>query len=210
MVFDIVIGNPPYNDNNDMQTKSDVKKTGQATFYKLFIDKATTWVKQDGSICYILPPGAIREFTRNNLYINAIKLIPLSAWPKGITARWYITSFAKNTTKIVNDDIRPFIKWNQNKLSNSIRISGGGLGGDSMCRPDKIMTNYPGSLPWVKLELLPTNTNRDNFKTLLTVLNPYLKRYAFQWSTWHKLIDYQWIEGKTVLTEQDIKQHYGI
>mgnify|MGYP001143743275 CR=1 FL=1 len=74
MKYDIVIGNPPYNDEDSIQENMNHRRGSNLA--RVFLDAACTWVKPEGSIHLVLPvsrtltPSVIRDLKKDQgLYL---------------------------------------------------------------------------------------------------------------------------------------------
>jgi len=216
MKFNLIIGNPPYNDSKDSKFKKNGANAGGANFYKKFIDKANIQIKDDGIIAFITPPGAFKSFYKNNLYINGQYFNHINTFGKNIAT---VTYFAgKNNKKINIDNIQnKFIEFDKNRLTTKSTRNGYFV--YSYIKPTKIISFDE----WSKLskkdqsdkyrnsfELSQCDLNKKNLEFLLNFFSGYLNNYGAMWSSFNKKIKYQWLEGLTYeINNIHIQNFYG-
>jgi hypothetical protein len=218
MKFDLIIGNPPYNDAKDSSAKKNDSKEGQANFYKKFIAKASNMIKPDGQVVFILPPGAHKDFYKNGLFLDKITLVPNNVWPKPIQTRlWYSNKTPKQVATVTNPILSKILEYDMNKILG--RESDAGLKVYNYTRPLSIVTKTEYNKLSKKEQnkyavgfyLSNSDQNKRNLNTLLEFFQLYLDNYAKQWHSYNKILKYQWLEGLNYdITVDNIKTHYGL
>lgn len=225
MKFDVIIGNPPYNDGNEsaVKDKHNKKTQGTATYYKYFIQQAFDLLKETGKVAFILPPGAHKYFYSSRFNLDRVHFVDGHCWPKTLVTRlWFASKSLLLLPEITPVIFSKIIDWKQ------FISHGDSKGGictynftistftqseekvykrsyvDSLSKEEQAKSN-------IKWNLYETDTNLANLRTLLKFFHKYLHFFGYQWHSWNNTMDYQWLEGrKTLITEQDIIDHYGL
>jgi len=227
MKFDIIIGNPPYNDSSESGQKKNGATTQGATFYQKFINKSKQLIKDDGTIAFILPGGAYNSFLDEGLVLTHVHHIDGRFWPKVLSTKaWFAIKpqtgmFYSKPTQ--SPDI--FNKILDTKHYQAKAGKGGGAittySFTKSCfteAEDKVYkTSYVKSKDKkfqrnnpTQWDLPDTDINVTNLTFLLKWFADWFHFYGYQWYMWNKLFDYKWIDGKTQpITEQDIIDYYG-
>jgi hypothetical protein len=218
MKFDVVIGNPPYNDIKDSKAKRNSSKEGQANLYKRFISRASSLLDENGTLIYLLPPGATKEFYKNKLFLHKVTLVPNNSWPKPIQTRiWYSTKIPTNNVTITNPVLSKVLEYAPQRILG--RESNAGIKAYNYTRPLSILTKTDynrldkkeQSKYAVGFYLQDLPQNKTNLHTLLEYFQLFLDDYAKQWHSYNKTLKYQWLEGlQHNITEQDIIEYYGL
>jgi hypothetical protein len=218
MAFDIVIGNPPYNDGNGAADKKGGSKHMKTNLYPGFIEIGYKLSKPDGIVAYILPHGAFNYFYKSNLFLTHVFFNPTKIWGKAIPTRsWIATKQPQNTAKIVTPIFEKIAKWEQTRVLNRQMKPGFKL--YNYIRPLRVFSvdeinnmdekeanknNAPIFLPY-------SDQNKRNITFLLTFFNKFLDEYSAMWGSYSKTLDYNWLNGLTYdITEQHIKDNYGL
>jgi hypothetical protein len=218
MKYDLIIGNPPYNDSKDSAAKKNNSKEGQANFYKKFIVKAKTQIKPDGQIAFILPPGAHKDFYKSGLFLDKVTMVPNSVWPKPIQTRlWYSSLTPKSKATITNSTLNKILEYDMNILLN--REANAGIKVYNYTRPLTVLTKTEYNKMSkgeqakyaVGFYLTDSTQNKTNLNILLGYFQLYLDGIGKQWHSFNKCLKYKWLEGiGKDITEKDIINHYGL
>jgi hypothetical protein len=217
--FDIVIGNPPYNDEKDSKVKDNVgKTTGAANFYKKFIEKAFELQTEDGITAFILPPGAWRTFEKYGYNVDWVIFNRLDDWGiKKIATQSWVCSKQKRTTQTKHPILNRIWHWEKkNKVNKDGLYSYGFLAGTS--NKGKIgftylkQTNNPEGRSGSKnINLSRTPLNRANFLFLLKWLGKFADQYQIQTTPFVNILKYEWLEGLDhKITEEDVVKYYQL
>lgn len=217
MKFDVVIGNPPYNDGEGAADKKGGSKHMKTNLYPGFIDKAYKVSKDNAIIAFILPHGAFNYFYKSKLWLTHVFFNPTKVWGKQIPTRSWIASKHPSSAQIVTPIFNKIAKWDANRVVSRNMTPGFKL--YNYIRPLKVFTvdevnnmvkkeagknNAPIFLP-------NTPQNKTNITFLLTFLNKFLDQYSAMWGSYSKTLDYDWLDGlQNNITEQDIQNHYQL
>ena len=217
MQFDIILGNPPFNDLDGATDKKHGSKHMKTNLYPGFINLASKHIKPNGYVGYILPHGAFRYIYKSGLYVKTVLLNRTRVWGKQIPTRTWIAVTSPTTTNVGPTIFSKIAKWTHSRVLNRKMTPGYKL--YNYIRPLRIYTadevskmeektanknNAPIFIPH-------TVQNKKNLDILLTFFNRYLDQYAAMWGSYSKILDYDWIDGLTYdITEDDIKRYYNL
>jgi len=198
MKFDIVIGNPPYNDNNTSRT---INKTtmDNTTVLNKWIKYISNQIKQNGIILIISTPGIGRKIEKHGLHIHKLTFIPDKTWIKKISAVWWVLGKLSKPTFIHNKTINKMMKINHTPKSGQ------------SCKYDK-MHGYIGGNKFYNSYLTNTKQNEVNLETIMKFIQPWVKKMGIiYWINVMRYVDYGWLEGLTYnITEKDIINYYRL
>ena len=228
MKFDLIIGNPPYNDPTESAQKKNGATTQGATFYQIFINKSKQIIKDDGIISFILPGGAYNSFLNEGLILKHVHHIDGRCWPKVLSTKaWFAHKPKEEILSYPNPTQSPSI-FNKILNTNHYRVkakrSGGAITTYSFTKScftqteNKVYkttfvkqqnTKFQRNNP-TQWDLPDTDINVRNLTFLLKWFADWFHFYGYQWYMWNKLFDYKWLDGITHnITQQDIIDHYG-
>jgi hypothetical protein len=223
MTFDIILGNPPYNDSQESLQKRNGATTQGGSFYKHFIKLGLQHLAPDGTLAFILPGGAYNSFIKAGGYINHVFHIHGKYWPKVLSTKiWFVNKYPNNTITTNPPVFKKLLTLNNYRKPQR---GGGKITSYSFTASaftstqDKIFkTSYVKTLSKkeqqhnnTQWELEDTDINLKNITFLLKWFSKWFHYYGYQWYMWNKIFKYQWLEGKTeLITEQDIIDYYGL
>ena len=216
MKFDIVIGNPPYNDIND-SNKPNGRKFGSANYFINFIHKSKQWSKE--YIMLILPLKAWSSFKKADIKIQKQTFNQCNLFSKDVnTITYYCGNGKYNFKNTLHDKIFDFNRLNTQQDKHGYYIY-------------NYVDTYPGKKIWIKSEydkLLNTNRtewnkfrshfdiieSEQNLKNLIYLINyfqEYLRKYNYMLYSFNKRWKYKWIENiNRDITEKDIINYYRL
>lgn len=216
MKFDVIIGNPPYNDSEGMKSKKNGANAGRADFYKHFIHLSNNLLTPKGLLAFIVPPGAFRTFYSLDFNLYHQYFNPIKVFGKQIATMTYFVGKSPENP-ITNTHLQnKFLRFDKDVLMK--RIPRKGYFVYSYIQPTKLISfqkwdslsnkekadKYRNSFNLTQSEL-----NFSNLRFLLNFFSNYLNNHGAMWSSFNKKLKYQWLEGLTYeITEQDIINQY--
>ena len=194
--FDLVIGNPPYNDNQNALNK----RGGGDSLWNKFIIKGLSIVKKDGLLVYVHPSGWRKPESEKSKFNGLFKILTntntmiyleihnskdgLKTFQAGTRYDWYIVKKCKNNSNtLIKDEngIEKFINLNNLKfLPNcNIDLVLPLLGNDNdFCKMIYNVSNYESRKKYVKTEKtkefkypLIHSTNKSGIRYMYSSVN---------------------------------------
>tara|TARA_R110000823_G_scaffold304118_1_gene425634 strand:- start:1163 stop:2185 length:1023 start_codon:yes stop_codon:yes gene_type:complete len=217
MKFDVIIGNPPYNDSNISKIKEANGKLGQATFYKKFIYKAFDLQKENGMTVFILPVGAFKDFYKAGFILQSSDFNHIKVFGKSIATMNYYATKGKSLEFSPTLQTKLF-ETNKDRLLTRLPKTHGFIL-YNFIKPLKIVT----STEWAEFNkkdkgvylatfnIPTTELNLKNLTTLLTFLHNYIDSLCRNWISVNKRLKYHWLTDLDYeITEQDIIKEYNL
>ena len=224
MFFDIILGNPPYNDSQESFQKRNGATTQGGSFYKHFIKLGLKSLSPKGILAFILPGGAYSSFIKEGGNINHVYHIHGNNWPKVLSTKAWFVSKYKTPTVTQNPPIFNKLlslnNYRQSKTRSSGKITSYSFTASCFTSTqDKIFkTSHVKTLSKkeqqhnnTQWELEDTELNLKNITFLLKYFSKWFHYYGYQWYMWNKIFKYRWLEGLThEITKEDIIEYYGL
>jgi hypothetical protein len=208
-LFDVIIGNPPYNDA--LQTATKVNGSKMSSIGKIlpsFIGLACDRINKQGVVLYVCPPSSEKTFRKFGKHINKFGFIHQKHWHKRIATCWWLVSNNKTETEIAHKGIGKILgydpaKHRVNRDKNCIFL----YNFATVVRVGPNPFHYADG----RYNLTPTDLNIKNLDTLIRFIQPWFHNRINSWSSANKKIKYEWLSHLDFeITEQDIINHYGL
>jgi len=218
MKFDIILGNPPYNDSNDALSKNNNRKGMVAGLYKHFVAKSKTWLNENGCLMFILPAGAFKSFIKNGFKINKSRYNLLDSWGdvSVCTANWYCSLKDNNQYSFTNNVMDKILKQDYSNMNQNVRVKDGGIlpynfYSSAITRDEFNALENKNPYSSGTFRLSNNIQNKTNVNFLMSYLKPYLTKYSYSMYSLTKKMKVEWLEGyNRDITEQDIIDCYGL
>jgi hypothetical protein len=218
MRFDIILGNPPYNDTQDSLSKKNNRKGMVAGLYKLFISHSRKWIKEDGRLMFILPAGGFKSLLKSGYKINKSRYNPLNSW-NGVnvcTANWYCSLKDSGLYDFTYNVMDKILKQDYSKMNQNVRAKDGGIFpynfySHAITREELEVLENKNPYTSGTFRLKSTEQNKRNVNILMDYLKPYISQYSFSMYSLTKKLKVEWLEGfDRDITKEDIIEYYQL
>lgn len=212
--FDIVIGNPPYNDQEDADHKKGGRMHMSTSFYPNFVAKAKKIVKDGGIVSMILPARGYKPFEKEGLYLSHYIPNRVDDWMKGkmVQTRSFIASTEETTPIVTHPILAKFM--NLERRNDSVNKKGIALTdfyGSAKRGWAKDQVSLNNNKITMRINLTASPINLTNFNILYALTVKLFKPYFHKTNSVHDMLDLDWLEGlDREITRKDIMNAYNL